>query len=104
MKKIGIKMSSIAEGRLLARVKGRVQGVGFRYYVMNAAVELGLTGWVRNRRDGSVEVLAEGDVDQIKSLMGVLERGSRSSAVMEVKTKLQPASGEFDSFYVRPTL
>ena len=97
-------MSSIAEGRLLARVKGRVQGVGFRYYVMNAAVELGLTGWVRNRRDGSVEVLAEGDVDQIKSLMGVLERGSRSSSVREVKTKLQPASGEFDSFYVRPTL
>ena len=97
-------MSTIAEGRLLARVKGRVQGVGFRYYVMTAAVELGLTGWVRNRRDGSVEVLAEGDIDQIKSLVGVLERGSRSSAVMEVKTKLQPANGEFDSFYVRPTL
>ena len=97
-------MSSIAEGRLLARVKGRVQGVGFRYYVMSAAVELGLTGLVRNRRDGSVEVLAEGDIDQIKNLMGVLERGSRSSAVMEVKTKLQPAKGEFDSFFVRPTL
>ena len=97
-------MSSIAEGRLHARVRGRVQGVGFRYYVMTEAVELGLTGWVRNRRDGSVEVLVEGDIDQIKSLVGVLERGSRSSAVKEVKTKLQPAGGEFDSFSVRPTL
>jgi len=100
----GAKMNSITEGRLHAKVKGRVQGVGFRYYVMNAAVELGLTGWVRNRRDGSVEVLAEGDLDHIKSLVRALERGSRSSAVREVKTRLQPASGEFDSFFVRPTL
>ena len=45
---------------------GRVQGVGFRYFVMNAAEELGLTGWVRNRRDGSVEVLAEGELELLK--------------------------------------
>jgi len=51
-----------------------------------------------------VEVLAEGDLDHIKSLVRALERGSRSSAVREVKTRLQPASGEFDSFFVRPTL
>jgi acylphosphatase len=54
-----MKMNSTADGRLHARVIGRVQGVGFRYYVLNAAIELGLTGWVRNRRDGSVEVVAE---------------------------------------------
>jgi acylphosphatase len=99
-----MKMNSIAERRLHARVLGRVQGVGFRYFVMSAATELGLSGWVRNRRDGSVEVLAEGDFDKLKSLVGVLERGNRSSAVMEVKTNLQPASGEFSSFYVRSTL
>ena len=97
-------MNSTHEGRLHARVLGRVQGVGFRYYVMSAAMELGLTGWVRNRRDGSVEVLAEGDMDHLKSLTGVLERGSRSSAVKEVKTNLQSASGEFGSFNVRSTL
>ncbi len=97
-------MSSIPEKRLHARVRGRVQGVGFRYYVLSAAVELGLTGWVRNRRDGSVEVVAEGDLESLKSLVRALERGSRSSAVDQVTTDLQPASGEFGSFYVRPTL
>lgn len=97
-------MNSTPERRLHARVIGRVQGVGFRYYVMSAATELGLVGWVRNRRDGSVEVLAEGDVDQLKNLIGVLEHGSRSSVVMEVRSNLQPASGEFGSFFVRSTL
>lgn len=99
-----MKMNSTPETRLHAQVVGRVQGVGFRYYVMSAASELGLTGWVRNRRDGSVEVLAEGEVDPLKSLIRALKRGSRSSAVREVKTELQPATGEFASFIVRPTL
>jgi acylphosphatase len=90
--------------RIHARVTGRVQGVGFRYYVMNAASELNLAGWVRNRRDGSVEVLAEGDIDQLKKLIRALERGSRSSLVSEVKTHLQEPSGEFSSFFVRSTL
>ena len=97
-------MSSIPESRLHARVTGRVQGVGFRYYVMSTAEELGLTGWVRNRRDGSVEVIAEGDPEVLRSLISALEKGSRSSSVQEVKTDLQPPSGEFGSFYVRPTL
>jgi len=97
-------MNSTHEGRLHARVIGRVQGVGFRYYVLTAATELGLTGWVRNRRDGSVEVLAEGDMDHLKNLAGALERGSRSSAVKEVRTNLQSANGEFGSFLVRSTL
>jgi acylphosphatase len=96
-------MNSTPERRLHARVIGRVQGVGFRYYVMTAATDLGCTGWVRNRRDGSVEVIAEGDLDELKRLVAALERGSRSSLVREVKKNLQPASGEFDSFYVRPT-
>lgn len=97
-------MNSIPESRLHARVIGRVQGVGFRYYVMTSASNLGCTGWVRNRRDGSVEVLAEGDKEQLKNLIVALKRGSRSSNVREVKTNLQPASGEFSSFYVRSTL
>lgn len=97
-------MNSTPENRLHARVLGRVQGVGFRYYVMSTATGLGLTGWVRNRRDGSVEVLAEGELEQLKKLMAAIERGSRSSVVTEVKTKVQPASGEFSSFFVRATL
>jgi len=90
--------------RLHAKVKGRVQGVGFRYYVLGAASEIGLVGWVRNRRDGSVEVIAEGKTEILGELVQALERGSRSSAVKEVKTQLQEATGEFDTFFVRGTL
>jgi acylphosphatase len=97
-------MNSTPERRLHARVKGRVQGVGFRFFVLTEAQNLGVTGWVRNRWDGSVEVLAEGDIDSLRSLVGVLEKGPRSSSVDQVVTDLQPASGEFSSFHVRPTL
>ena len=90
--------------RLHARVIGRVQGVGFRYYVMGAAAELGLVGWVRNRRDGSVEVLAEGELETLKKFVQSLQRGSRSSAVKEVKIELQEATGEYGSFNPRGTL
>ncbi len=90
--------------RLHARVIGRVQGVGFRYFVMGTAVDLGLVGWVRNRRDGSVEVVSEGELDLLKELVQKLEKGSRSSAVDQVKTDLQDASGEFEKFYIRGTI
>lgn len=99
-----MKMESSDQQRLRARVYGRVQGVGFRYFVLNTAVELGLVGWARNRRDESVEVIAEGDLDVLKSLVQALHRGPKSSSVSEVKTDLQSASGEFGSFYIRPTL
>ena len=97
-------MNPSNQQRLRARVYGRVQGVGFRYYVLNTAVELGLVGWARNRRDESVEVIAEGDLEVLKTLVRALHRGPRSSSVGEVKTDIQEASGEFGSFYIRPTL
>jgi len=97
-------MNPSDQQRLHVRVYGRVQGVGFRYYVLNTAAELGLVGWTRNRRDDSVEVVAEGELEILKTLVRALQRGSKSSAVREVKTNLQEASGEFSSFYIRPTL
>jgi acylphosphatase len=90
--------------RLHARVTGRVQGVGFRYFVMTSANQLGLNGWVRNRRDGSVEVVAEGEVELIKKLIQILERGSNSSIISKVNVDLQDTSGEFRSFNAKPTL
>jgi acylphosphatase len=89
--------------RLHARVHGRVQGVGFRYFVLETAASLGLVGWVRNRWDGTVEVLAEGEIEGLRALVQALESGPRSSSVTEVKTDLQDPSGEFASFYVRTT-
>jgi acylphosphatase len=90
--------------RLHARVTGRVQGVGFRYYVMTAASQIGLRGWVRNRRDGSVEVLAEGDREKLDLLVQALKRGSRSSLVADLKLEWLEASGEFQGFSARETL
>jgi acylphosphatase len=62
-------------------VKGRVQGVGFRWFVHREAAEIGLRGWVRNTTDGHVEVMAAGEPDQLKDLMVALSRGSRGSRV-----------------------
>jgi len=97
-------MSEVQDQRLHALVIGRVQGVGFRYYVMGAAGDLGLRGWVRNRRDGSVEIVAEGKKEKLSELLRVLQRGSRSSTVTEVKEQWLENSGEFHGFSVRPTL
>jgi len=90
--------------RLHARVIGRVQGVGFRYFVMSAAEDLAVTGWVRNCREGYVEVVAEGDKEELDKLLLILQRGSRSSLVKEVKKNWQDCTGEFQGFSVRATL
>jgi len=97
-------MNSSDHQRLHARVYGRVQGVGFRYFVLNTAAGLGLVGWTRNRRDDSVEVVAEGDLEVLRELVRALQRGSKSSSVREVKANIQEATGEFNSFFIRPTL
>ena len=62
-------------------VKGRVQGVGFRWFVHGRAAEIGLRGWVKNTDEGHVELVAAGDAEQIAELREALERGSRGSRV-----------------------
>lgn len=62
-------------------VKGRVQGVGFRWFVHSEAGALGLKGWVRNTEDGNVELVAAGDPAQLDELRSALRRGSRGSRV-----------------------
>ena len=89
--------------RLHATVDGHVQGVGFRYFVMAAAKELKLTGWVRNRFDGSVEVIAEGPRKELETMTFFLRKGPRGSYVSGVKTEWQAATGEFTRFDVTIT-
>jgi len=75
-------------------VRGRVQGVGFRWFVEREAHILGIAGWVRNNSDGSVEVMAQGTRDQLSGLRSRLREGPRAArvdAVDELETK--PASG-----------
>ena len=66
---------------LHAVVRGRVQGVGFRFFVLQQADALGLSGWVRNRADGSVEVRAEGNRPALESLLADLRRGPTAAHV-----------------------
>jgi len=66
-------------------VTGRVQGVGFRWFVEKEAREIGVSGWVRNNEDGSVEVLASGTPDQLERLRKSLKQGPRAARVDAVQ-------------------
>ncbi|WP_322806178.1 acylphosphatase [Thermanaerothrix sp.] len=90
--------------RLHARIQGHVQGVGFRYFVQDRALALGLVGWVRNTFDGDVEVVAEGPRDKLETLLDYLRRGPRSAVVTQVDVEWSSASGEFRRFEIRPTV
>lgn len=67
-------------------VRGHVQGVGFRWFVVEKAQQLKLAGWVRNRPDGNVEVAAAGSPDALASLESALKSGPRAARVDDVRT------------------
>lgn len=90
--------------RLHAIVEGRVQGVGFRFFVRDVANQLGCTGWVRNRWNGDVEVLAEGELKSLEQLLKEIHRGPRAAFVTNVQVEWLEASGEFSDFRVRMTV
>jgi acylphosphatase len=75
-------------------VRGRVQGVGFRWFVEREAHVLGVSGWVRNNADGSVEVLAQGTRDQLLGLRSRLRHGPRAARVDDVEeSEVGPVAG-----------
>ena len=75
-------------------VRGRVQGVGFRWFVDYEARQLGLAGWVRNNINGTVEVLAMGNEQQHQLLRGKLQRGPRAARVDQVEESVaEPVPG-----------
>ena len=75
-------------------VRGRVQGVGFRWFVDHEARQLGLAGWVRNNFDGTVEALAIGTEQQLAALKARLEKGPRAARVDEVEEiAAEPVAG-----------
>lgn len=91
----------VARARLEAVVTGRVQGVGYRYFVLGLAEDLDLLGWVANEPDGSVRCVAEGRRLDLETLLGALGRGPLGGRVDDVHATWGPARGSFDRFGVR---
>jgi acylphosphatase len=81
-------------------IEGRVQGVFFRDSTRREAIELGLKGWVKNRFDGSVEVVAEGPKEKIETLIAWCHHGPPIARVTKVHEIKADYTGEFDSFRV----
>jgi acylphosphatase len=90
-----------ASARLDATVVGRVQGVGFRYFVLREAMGLGLSGWVANTANGSVRCVAEGSRDQLERLLERLGEGPVAAVVDRVSVAWMPATGTLGPFEVR---
>ena len=87
--------------RLEAKVYGHVQGVFFRDTTRREAQRLQVSGWVRNERDGSVKVVAEGSAENLQALEQFLHKGTAAARVERVDTEWQEATGEFRGFRVR---
>ncbi len=79
-------------------IEGRVQGVWFRDSTRNEAISLGVSGWVKNRSDGTVEVLAEGPEDQVKKLVLWCHKGPPYAEVIRVQETREEWKGGFDTF------
>jgi acylphosphatase len=97
-------MTEEQKNRLHATVRGRVQGVSFRYFVIEQAESLDLCGWVRNLWDGSVEVTAEGTHQNLDTMLQALREGPPMATVSDVDFEWQPFTGEFNGFQVRSTV
>ena len=90
-------------GTIVARrfiVRGRVQGVGFRWFVEREAHILGIAGWVRNNADSSVEVLAQGSKEQLAELRSRLRQGPRAARVDDVEEFESRPISEMNTFRI----
>ena len=84
--------------RAHAIISGRVQGVFFRVETKRAADGFGVSGWVRNRRDGTVEALIEGDRDRVEALLEWCKEGPPHAQVSDVNVDWEAYAGEFTAF------
>lgn len=94
-------MSELDPQQLHAVVHGRVQGVNFRASTWQRATDLGLVGWVCNRADSTVEVVAEGDRETLDRFLTFLNLGPSAAQVTNVESEWLPATGGFADFSVR---
>jgi acylphosphatase len=83
------------------RIRGRVQGVGFRMYLQREAQRHGVAGWVRNRVDGSVEAVMQGPAEAVQAVIDWARRGPPSARVTDIEVR--DADGSYSDFEQRPT-
>jgi acylphosphatase len=86
------------------RITGRVQGVGFRYAMQSEAARRGLSGWVRNRRDGSVEALVQGEAGALEALVDWARRGPAGARVDALRSEAAEGEPVPAGFELRPTV
>ena len=82
-------------------IKGRVQGVGFRFFVQQKASEIGIKGWVKNRNDGSVLVMAQGDEKDLETFFNFLNMGPALARVDQLSKNKMDTLSDFPDFRVR---
>ena len=87
--------------RLHLKIYGKVQGVYFRSFTRDKACELGLSGWVKNMPDGTVETVAEGEEVNLKEYIQWCKKGPPSARVEEVREKWEKPTGEFKGFRIK---
>ena len=97
----GSDRRTTGRSRLVATVRGAVQGVGFRWFVQREAEALDLEGWVANRADGTVQVVAEGPSFALERLSERLHEGPPGAHVRAVESRVEPARGLSGGFGIR---
>lgn len=90
----------MAKKRVRIVVRGRVQGVNFRAYTKRMADELGIGGVVRNRDDGTVEIVAEGEEELLREIVGWARKGPKNALVTGIETEWGDFAGEFSGFHI----
>ena len=93
-----ILMPMMVRARII--VSGIVQGVFFRFNTMKKAQECGVNGWVKNRRDGKVEVLCEGKDKNVQCLVDWCMKGPEGSSVSKAEVMREKYTGEFETFQI----
>ncbi|MFH2055513.1 MAG: acylphosphatase [bacterium] len=92
-------MAELARARVL--ISGLVQGVGFRYFVTSTAEQFPITGYVRNLDTGSVEIVAEGDKEEVYGFLRLLRKGPAHAEIISFQTEWSPYQGKFKDFFVK---
>lgn len=91
----------MARKRVAARISGLVQGVCFRAYTRQEAGRLGLSGWVRNRTDGTVEAVLEGEAQKVEQMIAWLHTGPPQAEVRAVQVTEEQPTGDKNAFAIR---